>query len=46
MGAWSLAYAPGVGVFPLFLVLSLGGCMFVWVVALAVVAMYCFLVCS
>jgi len=46
LGAWSLAYAPGVGEIPLFPVLSLGGCKFVWVVALAVVAMYSFPVCS
>jgi len=40
-----LTYVPGVGVFPLFPVLSLGGCKFVWVVTLVVVAMYCFHVC-
>ena len=40
LGAWSLAYAPGVGVFPLFPVLSLGGYKFVWVVALTAVAMF------
>ena len=46
LGAWSLAYAPGVGEFPLLPVLSPGGCKFVWVVALTVVAMYSFPLCS
>ena len=40
----SLAYAPGVSVFPFFLVLSPGGCESVWVAALTVVlpcAIFC-----
>jgi len=34
---WELTYALGVSVFPFFLVLSLGGCEFMWVTALTVV---------
>jgi hypothetical protein len=43
----SLAYVPGVSVFMFYPVLSLGGCKFIWVVALTVVAaMYSSSVCS
>jgi hypothetical protein len=46
LGGWSLAYVPGVSVFMFYPILSLGGCKFIWVVALTVVAaMYCFSVC-
>ena len=42
-----LTYVPGVSVFTFYPVLSLGGCKFMWAVALTVVAaMYCFFVCS
>jgi len=47
LGGRSLAYVPGVSVFTLYPVLFLGGCKFLWVVALTVVAAkYCFCVCS
>ena len=42
-----LTYVPGVSVFTFYPILSLGGCKFIWVVALTVLAaMYCFSVCS
>ena len=47
LGGWSLAYVPGVSAYTFYPILSLGGCKFIWVVALTVVAaMYCFSVCS